>query len=121
MIEAVYDKSKHSLTLTGHAQSGDKGHDLVCSAASILVYTLAADVEQLAADHTRVRRPRISLKDGRAEIACSPVHGMHAVTELVFDSVCVGFELLSRQYPQNISYTVRGDRETRGKKDTMQT
>lgn len=108
MIEIVYDRPKLTVTVKGHAGSGEAGHDLVCAAASMLVYTLAANVRTMADDHARVRRPKIMLADGDALISCSPVHGMSAVMTLVFDSVCAGFELLAQQKPDNVSYERRG-------------
>ena len=108
MIEAVYDRDKLCLTVTGHAGSDEKGKDLVCAAVSALVYTLAENVCRMCADKTRVRRPVVELSEGNAKIACAPVHGMQAVTALVFDSVCAGFDVLAAQYPQYIHYKVLG-------------
>lgn len=108
MITAVYNREKHRLTVEGHAGSGEAGHDLVCASASILVYTLAGNVMQLCEDHSRVRRPRITLEEGNAFISCTPVHGMGAVTTLVFDSICSGFDILAEKYPEFISYKVLG-------------
>ena len=75
-------------------------------AASILVYTLAANVTELCADRRRVRRPVLEIKEGNAIISCAPVHGMQAVTTLVFDTVCAGFDVLQQQYPENLTYRV---------------
>ena len=108
MVNVIYDRKKLKLTVKGHAKSGEAGHDLVCAAASILVYTLAGNVAQLSEDKSRVRRPVIDLNEGDATVACSPIHGMTAVTTLVFDTICSGFDILAQKYPENVSYTVRG-------------
>lgn len=108
MIDIVYDREKLKLTVKGHAKSAEAGKDLVCAAASILVYTLAGNVQQLCSNKRNVRRPVIDMKEGDATVSCSPVHGMTAITTLIFDTVCAGFEILAQQYPDNISYTVRG-------------
>ena len=105
MIEISYDRKKHLVTVKGHARSGEKGRDLVCAAASMLVYTLASDVEKLCADHGRVRKPVCRINEGNALISCKPVHGFESVVTLIFDSVCRGFELLQTQYPDNVRYT----------------
>ena len=78
------------------------------AAASILVYTLSANVTELCADRRRVRRPVLDIREGDTTIACAPVHGMQAVTTLVFDTVCAGFAVLQQQYPKNLSYKVVG-------------
>ena len=47
MITVIYHRDLNRVTVEGHAQSGEVGHDLVCASASILVYTLAAFVENM--------------------------------------------------------------------------
>lgn len=108
MIEAIYERGVHKLTVTGHAGSAEKGKDIVCAAASTLAYTLAANVAELGTDKKRVRRVQIDLNDGSAVIGCDPVHGLDSVTTLIFDAVCMGFDLLAQRYPQFIKYEVRG-------------
>ena len=108
MINVTYDRKRLILKVKGHAQSGEAGHDLVCAAASILVYTLSANVTELCADRRRVRRPVLDIREGDTTIACAPVHGMQAVTTLVFDTVCAGFAVLQQRYPENIAYKVVG-------------
>lgn len=108
MVEIVYDRKKLVVTAKGHAKSGEFGHDLVCAATSILMYTLASNVVQMSADKKRVRRPVVELKEGNAKIACSPIHGMQALTTVVFDSICSGFDILAQEYPENVKYVVMG-------------
>ena len=47
MINVRYHRFYNKLTVEGHADSAPKGEDLVCSAASILVHTLRANVENM--------------------------------------------------------------------------
>lgn len=108
MIKIVYNRKDFSVSVIGHAQSGKKGNDLVCAGVSALVYTLAADVENLCADKKHVRRPKIELAEGEAFIQCEPIHGMNALTTVILDSVCTGFELLAKQYPKNVKYKIEG-------------
>ena len=108
MIEILYNRKKHSVLVKGHAGSAEHGHDIVCSAVSALVYTLAANVEKLSDNRQHVRRPVIELNEGYAVVSCAPVHGFTAVTTLVFDTVCEGFSLLAQQYDAFISYKVKG-------------
>ena len=42
MIKVVYHRDHNKVEVTGHAHSGEAGHDLVCASASILVYTIAS-------------------------------------------------------------------------------
>ena len=106
MIEAVYHRDDYRLTLCGHARSGDAGRDLVCAAASILVYTAAQNVRQLL-EYKQAVSVQIRLEPGDAEIGCEPKAGFDAVTRLILDTICKGFLLLADQYPEYISFTVR--------------
>lgn len=106
MIQATYYRKYNRLTVTGHAGAAEHGHDIVCASASMLVYTLAANVANMA-DNGQVRQPIIKTNEGDAEISCSPRHNLKASVTLVFDSVCVGFELLAHNHPEYIKYEVR--------------
>lgn len=108
MIQAVYHRKNHRLTITGHAHSAEPGHDLVCASASMLAYTLAANVANMA-EAKQVRAPVIRMKEGDAEIGCNPRHNLKATVTLVFDSVCVGFALLAREYPEYVKYTIANE------------
>ena len=107
MIHVVYHRKYHKLTIEGHAQAGEYGHDLICSAASILAYTLANAVANMAANG-QVREHRIELNEGMGEISCRTAHKYDAPVTLIFDTLCAGFELLASKYPDNIYYELRG-------------
>lgn len=106
MIQAIYYRKYNRLTVTGHANSAEPGHDLVCASASMLAYTLAANVANMA-DNGQVRKPIIENNEGNAEISCNPRHNLKNTVTLVFDSICVGFELLAHDYPEYITYEIR--------------
>ena len=106
MIQAIYYRNYNRLTVTGHAHSAEPGHDLVCASASMLAYTLAANVANMA-DAGQVRQPIIKNNEGDTEISCNPKHNLKNTVTLVFDSVCVGFELLAHDYPEFVKYEIR--------------
>ena len=106
MIEVIYNRKYHRVTVTGHAHSGESGHDLVCAAASALVYTLAGNIGTLYTQDS-VKSPVIRLQEGDAELSCVPVSRMKHVVMLIFDAICTGFELLQTYYPENLTYEVR--------------
>lgn len=105
MITVEYRPKHYCLKMTGHARSGEEGHDLVCSAASILVYTLAANVASLK-ERRAVRDYQSTLNKGEADIRCTPYTKMDSVVSLCFDTVCTGFALLARDYPENIKFDI---------------
>ena len=107
MIKVTYHRDLNRVSVVGHAQSGEVGHDLVCASASILVYTLASFVRNMKTAK-QAYNPKAELKEGDALISCEPPKRYKDAVTLVFDSICAGFELLARNYPQNISYEIRG-------------
>ena len=107
MIQVTYYRQYNRVTVEGHAGSGPEGHDLVCSAVSALVLTLAGNVSYMAAQEA-VYEPITQLVEGDAEIQCTPYRRYRDSVAQVFRAICVGFELLATKYPENISYEVRG-------------
>lgn len=103
MIKVIYDRDKTRVTIEGHAGSGEKGHDLVCASVSILAYTLASFVQNMK-EAKQVYNPKTDLREGDALICCEPPSKYKNSVTLVFDSICGGFELLARNYPDNVSY-----------------
>lgn len=80
------------LSVTGHAGMDNTGKDIVCSAVSILIYTLAQRLKDIAA-------PKIHLKNGNAIISIKLHRNKKAVKE-AFLTVKTGFLLLAENYPQ---------------------
>lgn len=107
MIKITYHRDLNRATIEGHARSGEMGHDLVCASASVLAYTLAAFVENMK-EAGQVYNATTELKEGDALIYCNPPNGYKDAVTLVFDAICGGFQLLARDYPENISYEIRG-------------
>ena len=107
MIQVTYYKQYNRVTVEGHAGSGPEGHDLVCASASALALTLAANVAHMEAQEA-VYSVTIDLKEGNAEIQCTPYRRYKDSVAQIYRTICVGFELLATKYPNNISYEVRG-------------
>ena len=96
MIRAEYVPREHTLLVCGHAGSGDPGRDLVCAGVSALVLALREELLQLE-EAGAVSIRRLQLEPGFADIRCVP--GAHGEgTELVFDTVVKGLELLQKLF-----------------------
>lgn len=106
MVEILYHRDRHRVSITGHAMSGEKGYDLVCASVSTLAYTLATFVKNMEAAG-QVRHPTVKLCEGDALISCECARRYEGGITLVFDSICAGFEILSGEYPENVTYQIR--------------
>ena len=103
MIEVFYDIENHGRTLThrltvsGHAGYAEKGKDIVCSAVSILTYTLANKL-----DEDRAEGLSADLSEGRSIIECeAPAKDL--IIRNDFRQTLLGLELLEESYPQYVS------------------
>ena len=105
MIQVEYFRGKNRVIIRGHAFSGEAGHDLVCAGVSALVYTLAANAEQMQAQG-QAKDSRVKLEKGQGVIRCQAAEGCEDMVRRVFEAVCVGFEILSKNFSKNISYSV---------------
>ena len=106
MIKVVYHRDYHRVSVEGHAGSEEKGKDLICASASILAYTLADYVKKVK-DEDKVKFDLTVIEEGDTIISCSPYYENKTEVTTVFDAICRGFELLARDYPDNISYEVK--------------
>ena len=107
MIQVTYHRQFNRVTVKGHAGSGPEGHDLVCSAVSALVLTLAGNVSYMQAQ-AAVHDVTIDVGEGYAEIQCKAYRRYTGSVAQVYRAICVGFELLATKYPDNIAYEVMG-------------
>ena len=78
------------LTVRGHAGYGEYGKDIVCAAASALVYALAEVLRETGRLAEAVMEPGRAEVTGRGE-CCRE-----------FDMVRCGLEMLAGQYPESV-------------------
>jgi len=109
MIQIVYHKKLHRVTVKGHANSAAEGHDLVCAAVSAITHTLAANIRRLN-ELGNLRSIHIYLQKGNAEISCKCKHEskMGATVTLMFDALCLGYGELAKDYPEFVCFEIRG-------------
>ena len=104
MIEITYDRSNNRVRILGHAGAGEKGADVVCAGVSALAQTLAANVRHWQASGKLKKEADISLSDGEGLISWDPKHGYEAATRQIAVAICAGFELISVELPQYVSF-----------------
>lgn len=112
MIRAKFEHQKEIdtiiLKVDGHAGQNDKGHDIVCSAASILTYTIAQYLQYIQKRGGLQKNPRIVLKDGDALIVAKPKKDFEGEILNAFFVAEVGFSLLANNYPQYVELKMFG-------------
>lgn len=105
MIEVTYKESPAvrgvTLQVRGHSGRSQIGSDIVCSAVSILTYTVASIFKAMSDDFNEP--PLIRLERGDAEISavCKDEDSYgEALRVLLFAKT--GYRLLQASYPENV-------------------
>lgn len=95
MIRASFKREGDNLRLTvrGHAGYAPKGSDIVCSAASGLVYALAGYLINLKRRGYCIN----AIEEGYADIVCDEEYSE------AMKLLCIGLVQLEATYPENIS------------------
>lgn len=76
----------------GHAEFAPKGHDIVCSAISVLYQTLQYCLEEQKAGECKE-------EDGLLTISESDQN-----TDTLFSFFCTGCQSVAKAYPKHVSY-----------------
>lgn len=106
MIKIEFNPKTFTLDITGHAEHGEKGEDIVCSAISTLFYTLA---EALYESKAMLEEPiDFSDEDGNGHLSCKPKAEYEANVSLIYWTILTGFELVSKNYKNNVNLCVVG-------------
>lgn len=113
MINASFTYQKDegiiSLKVNGHAGMDDKGHDIICSAASILTYTVAQYLQYVDKQGGLREKPEIDIKEGDALIVAKPTEEYVGEVLNAFFVAEVGFSLLAHNYPQFVELKLLGE------------
>ena len=103
MIEITFNPKKLELSVKGHAGQAEKGKDIVCSAVSILFYTLCqaiADSEEMLEE-----APKFTIEDGNGTISCKPKKTYLATIQRTYWTVLTGLELLTNEYKDYVKFS----------------
>ena len=100
MIEVKFKPDTFTLEVTGHANHGKKGKDIVCAAISTLFYTLGDSLfsvrDMMAEDIV------FSDEDGNGYITCKPKPEYEANVSLIYWTILNGFDMVARNYKKNV-------------------
>jgi uncharacterized protein YsxB (DUF464 family) len=105
MIKASFTQKEDKTFLfkiDGHAGQNEKGHDIVCSAATILAYTLAQTMRYIEEQGGFETNPVIQLSEGKAIIFVRPKEEYEGEVLQTFFTIEVGYSLLAQNYPQYV-------------------
>ena len=104
MVSVTFTEKDNKLTLKldGHAGQAVKGQDIVCSACSILAYTVAQFVLNAKGMGELKSKPEIILKEGDGYISCEPTEESYTALKSAYLFAEVGYSLLENNYPRHV-------------------
>ena len=112
MITATFEKEEGkfvSLCVEGHAGQAEAGKDIVCSAASILVYSVAQTITQMHKQGWLTKKPHITIESGNSIVTCKPKPEYYEECLMAFFVAEMGYHLLSTHYPQYVAINMFGE------------
>ena len=90
------------MTIKGHAETAPKGEDLICSAATMLAYTVAQAVQFMYENEQLKKKPKIHIEDGEATIIATPTEDAYAEALHTFWVAQCGIHVLVHNYPSHV-------------------
>ena len=111
MIQVRFEKDGKNIILTvqGHSEQAEMGQDIVCSAASILAYTVAQMVADMGESGKLKKKPHIRLDSGDSAITCKPTKQYYNEALHTYTVAQTGCELLAHTYPEYVRVTKFGE------------
>lgn len=106
MVNITFKPQSLELEITGHAGQAEKGEDIVCSAVSMLFYTLADSLNK--SEEMLKKHPIIKMEDGNGYIKCRPKKEYQGNIALIYWTILNGLELLAEEYKEFVSFKVEG-------------
>ena len=99
------DKISYEVKAKGHAGAGKYGQDIVCAAVSVLMQTLANEVEEAARAGT-VALGAVAHGDGWMRVEVTPTRESCNMVEAWVELVQDGLDALAESYPENVELVV---------------
>lgn len=98
-------KTGYEVKAKGHAGAGKYGQDIVCAAVSVLMQTLANEVEESARAGT-VALGAVAHGDGWMKVEVTPTRESCDMVEAWVELVQDGLDALAESYPENVELEV---------------
>ena len=107
LVSFIKDGQRLTLRVSGHAGYAAAGHDIVCSACSILTYTVA---EVVASEkYALLTEPEINLTEGFGTVSCEAIPARYAEMLRLYEVVMAGFAILAYNYPNHVKIQSFGE------------
>jgi uncharacterized protein YsxB (DUF464 family) len=97
------EKGTIHMKVKGHANTAPYGEDLVCSAATMLVYTVAQAASFMHEQGQLEEKPRVMIRDGKSILVVKPKEEFFAEALHTFWVAQCGAHVLAKNYPDHVA------------------
>lgn len=96
------------LEVTGHAGYAEYDKDIVCSAVSILTYTVAQLVMEMSAGGKLSKAPTVKICEGDSLVEAECIKSIHYTCEVrrIMHFAKAGYSLLQNSYPDYVKLII---------------
>jgi uncharacterized protein YsxB (DUF464 family) len=98
MTEIMFDPSKLSLEVNGHAGYAEPGKDIVCAGISALVLALPAQFDHMGIKY----KLDMDEQKGLLKVNARPSSQMRYICYTVFNTIYAGLVALAQHYPEYV-------------------
>lgn len=95
-------KDRFEVSVKGHANTAEKGKDIVCASVSILSLTLVQTIKNMEKQDFFINPPKYKVKDGFTYVMCKPKKDCYLSVLNSLLTIKVGFNILSQGFPENV-------------------
>ena len=106
MINITFNPKTLELEVKGHAEQNEKGKDIVCSAISILFYTLGETLYE--SNFMLEDEPIVKDEDGNGYICCSPKTEYEGNVATIYRTILIGLKMVAEEYKNFVKFTLGG-------------
>ena len=106
MINIDVDLSKCRVKIDGHADFDEEGKDIVCSAISILFFSMCQTLDTMKG-HKCFVNSKISWDKGVGNIRLKPKPEFKQNVAIIFMTICNGFDIVATTYPDFVTLNVK--------------
>lgn len=104
MIDITFKPKNYELEIKGHAGHGKKGKDIVCSAVSVLFYTLGENLYE--ASGMLLEAPIFKDEEGEGYISCIPKKEYEPNISLIYWTILNGMKMVADNYKKNVKFRI---------------
>ena len=103
-VDIAAESGRYDIRIEGHA-GYHPGMDIVCSAVSVLAYTLMQALKE-EDERGNMEQYDCRCESGNVHISAAPAETCRKKIDVIVNTVSIGFMLLADQYPENVELNI---------------